>query len=333
LPAFFSSLLGETSFVELKPIVESNETLLRDDIAELRKFHLMALGAEIPRGGAKLIIPNTIRLMGDIIKERISNPKIIEERCAKSREKTPKLGLDVGLIIHRVVALWKQNKPEEALEVSKEIDKQNREHPDLKCLLGRAYLRLNPPNARRADAQFKKAFNLGCVRQELFDLWIEAKMLLRDWIGVIEVSEQADYISPSADNIYHRAKAYCELAESAEKAGNFSRALEYYRAGGKVITEAFSKGLARGRFSELKELNKMFFLSYFNLKNWLTKEQNDHIEVWLACIESFDAFVRSPFILKLGIEKLESWWSAVNERERYDDKAVGLMGVQIKKLD
>lgn len=330
---YAACILGETSFVELKPIIESNDILLRDDIAELRKFHLMALGGEIPRGGSRLIIPNTIRLMGDIIKERISNPKLIEGRCASSRQNTPKLGLDVGKIIHRVVALWTENKPEEALEVAKGVDRQNREHPDLKCLLGRAYLRLNPPNARRADAQFKKAYNLGCVRPELFQLWIEARMSLGDWIGVIEVSELADYISPGADNIYNRAKAYCELAESSKEAGNMHRALEYYLSGGNVITEAFSKGLARGRVAELKELKKMFFQSYVNVKNWITKDQNDYIEVWLACMEAFDAYVRSPFILKLAIDKLESWWNAVEGRERFNEKAVRLMEVQINKLD
>lgn len=330
---YAACILGETSVVELKHITESNNTLLSDDIAELRKFHLIALGSEIPRGGSKLIIPNTIRLLGDTIKDKISNPKAIEKRCANFREKTPRLGADVGMDIHRIVALWKENEPEEALEVAKWAEKQNRSHPDLKCILGRAYLRLNPPDSRKADAQFKKACDLGCVRPELFDLWIETKIRLGDWIGVIEVTELSDYIYPSADNIYNRAKAYYELAESAKEAGDLPRALGYYLEGGKITNEAFAKGQGRRRVAELKELRIMFFQSYVNVKNRITRDSNEYIEVWLSCLEAFNAFVRSSFILKLGIEKLENWWHAVELRGKYDEKAVKLMEIQMSKLD
>lgn len=330
---YAACILGETSFVELKRITQSSDTLLEDDIGELRKYHMLALGSQIPRGGTRLIIPSGIRLMNDIIKGRIRDPNSIEIECAKTRAGAPKLDLDAPMIVHRIVALWKENQPKEALEVAKWASATYRDNPDIKCLLGRSFMRLNPPNARKADAEFAKAHRLGCRRPELMDLWIEAKTLIGDWIGVIEVTKLADQISPSSGNIYIRAKAYIELGESAKETGDMPKALDYYHIGGKMVNEAFSKGWARGRVAELKELRFMLYQSYVRMKNMVTQDANEYIEIWLAVMEAFDAYVRSPLLLQVGMERLESWWNAVQQRDRYDLKASNLMGVQIDKLD
>jgi hypothetical protein len=53
---YAACLLGETSFVELQSILQSNDRLMTDDIGQLRKYHLAALGEDLP-GGARIVIP------------------------------------------------------------------------------------------------------------------------------------------------------------------------------------------------------------------------------------------------------------------------------------
>ena len=330
---YAACLLGDTSRVELQQITQSSETLLEDDIGELRKYHLLGLGNEIPRGGARLVVPSGIRLMGNLIKGRIRDPKRIERECAKARAGSPKLGADISRIIHRVVALWQDEEPGEALEVAIWGDQQNRDNPDLKCLLGRAYRRLDPPDASMADVNFRRAHELNCHRTELTGFWIEAKKMLGDWVGIVEVTRLADKKSPDADNIYLRAQAFSELGDIAKKAGNMQVAAENYLAGGKEINESFAKDQARGRVSELGDMRNLLFQNYAWLIDQLNPNPDDHIQVWLATVDAFKSHVRQPILVKVGIERLRSWWDAVERRGKYDSSSANLLRPQLNRLD
>lgn len=51
---YAACLLGETSFAELEKILQSNERRLNDDLGALRKYHLVALGEDLP-GAQRLL--------------------------------------------------------------------------------------------------------------------------------------------------------------------------------------------------------------------------------------------------------------------------------------
>ena len=180
--------------------------LLRDDLLELRKYHLLALGNDIPGFGPKLSIPEGIRVMSGLIKERVRDPRVIESECARTRKGAPRLVGDLGGVIHRVIALWRDDKPEEALAEIKVAMKRAAENPNLLCLLGRAYLRLEPPMPSKADAAFRNAHKFQCQRAELMGLWIEAKKMLGDWVGLIEVTQLADEVERTSENVTHVLK-------------------------------------------------------------------------------------------------------------------------------
>ena len=128
-------ILGETSLLELRQITISNNTLLKDDISELKQYHLVSLGGGLPSGGSRLVIPNSIRLMTDLIKEKIGDPKRIERECVKLRAGSPKVEDNVGMVIHRVIAHWKNFDYAEALNVARWGNKKYAKNPDIKCLL------------------------------------------------------------------------------------------------------------------------------------------------------------------------------------------------------
>jgi hypothetical protein len=325
--------LGESSQIELQQILQTNDAKFRDDLGELRKYHLLALAGEIPIGGARLEIPNTIRLMRDVIRDRVADPTRIEQECAKARTGTPKLGIDVGRIVARVIGLWQEEKHDEALQVAKWAESKNPTNPDIACLLGRSHMKQSPQNDAQADIAFRKAHKLGCQRAELFSLWFAAKQSLQDWVGLIDVTRLADKVDMNSDNALYRAQAYLTLGELAEKSGNRSKAADYFREGGSDIHIAFQKGSAKNRVQDLKELRSMLMTNYVMLTDKMNPNPGEHIETWLAFLEAFDCFVHRPLLIRLGTQRLQSWWEAVCRRDKYDEKAAELMKVQLGKFD
>lgn len=326
-------ILGESSQIELQQILQSSDSRLRDDLGELRKYHLLALGGEIPAGGARLEVPGTIRLMRDVIRGRITDPSRIEQECAKARSGMPKLGLDVGKVISRVIALWQDERHDEALQVAKWAEAKNDKNPDIACLVGRTYMKQSPPNAAQADIAFRKAHKLGCQRPELFSLWCSARQILEDWVGLIDVTRHADKVDPNPENAFLRTQAFLTLGQKAEAAGNRSKAAEYYKEGGHDVDLGFKKGSLKYRFQDLKELRSILMFNYVMLVDKMNPNPDEHLEVWLAFNEAFDCYVRRPLLVRLGIQRLQSWWEAVCRRGKYDPKAVELMRVQLGKLE
>jgi hypothetical protein len=123
------------------------------------------------------------------MKKRIRDPNWIEKECEKIRDKAPDPSSDVGRVTARVLALWKDGKPKEALDLALVAEKTFSTHADIKCLVGRAYLNLATPNAQEAEVAFSRAFELKCTRPELLGLWLQAKALLNDWMGILEITK------------------------------------------------------------------------------------------------------------------------------------------------
>jgi hypothetical protein len=325
-------MLGDTSTVELRLITESGEFLLRDDLGELRKYHLLALGAETP-GGYRLGVPSGIRLMADLIRNRVRDPARIEKSCESARAGSAKLKVDVGRVVRRVVALWDDHKPREALEVAQAESKAHPTDADLRFFVGRAYLRLDPPDPRNADVAFRSAHDLQCQRPELIGLWVEAKKLREDWIGIIELTQLTTTGLPAADGVFFRCEAYKALAEGAYGSGRMDAAANYALKGATEADESFKRGHAAGRVHELNDMRRLLFEMHISVADRLMMSSDEHVQVWLAVARAFDGFVRRPAIIRLGIVRLGSWWGAVEERPNVEPRSGNLLRIQLEKID
>ena len=135
------------SFVELKEVTKNSSQLLEDDLQRLRDFHLVSQSGLVEEGGMNYGIPNNIALLEDLIRERIKGAASrIEAACSRLRKSAGDSAREVGSIIRRVVAYWDQSEPAKALAVAQEASNASgRKHPDIECILGRAYLRAVPP--------------------------------------------------------------------------------------------------------------------------------------------------------------------------------------------
>ena len=324
-------LLGDTTFVELQTIVQSGETLLRDNIAELHKYHLLAFASEILNSGTRLVVPNSLQVMQDIIKRSVRDSKKLEHEVERMRRNTPKSSPETPKIARTVVALWSKGNPTEALDTALWGDKQQREDPDMKCLLASAYLKISPPNAMQSDVEFRRAYELGCKRTDLTSLWAQAKMISEDWIGLLEITQLPNRDFPVVDDLVLRAHAYLKLCDLAIKASNRDRAAGYCYFGAKEIAEAFKVGKVPRYSVRLGDMRTQLLENFVGLKDAIHANADEYLYVWEACIDAFHMGLRSSELMQLGMEKLQAWWDAVESRPSFQFAAKDKLRDQLKR--
>ncbi|WP_158177643.1 RNA-binding domain-containing protein [Pseudomonas viridiflava] len=325
-------ILSESHLVELSTILTRSEQQVRDDFAELRRYHLITNAESHLPGGNRIAVPSGIRMMKDILKEKIKNPKRIESDCAKARSKTGKSKKDIGYDVKRIASLWAAGLPDQALEHSIVLNKQHPNHPDVKCLLGRAYLQIEQPDPRKAEVNLRTAHELECRRPELLTLWIEAKSLMGDWSGVLDITAFTEKKVPDVDILLVRANAVENLAQIDIKSRSYISAASRCREAGIEINNVFKMNKAAGAVVDLKQARKNLLSTYFYLTKNITSDADDYIDIWLASVFCFDSFVRSPRILYIGLEYLKAWWGAVEQRDNFNAKTETTMNIQLEKL-
>jgi tetratricopeptide (TPR) repeat protein len=325
-------IFGDSSQLELKQITQSNDTLLMDDLAELRKYHLVSTGGETPKGGARLIVPSWIRLMKDLIKSKVRDPNRLEQACSKARRESPDVEGEVGRLVYRVVALWRNNSMDDALEVAKQAKTNFPSNPDLRCLLGRSYLLISPPQPRQAEAAFRKAHELKCKRVELLQLWVEAKKLLGDWIGILEIMSTATKDVLSEDNVLIRAEAYTNLGDLAIKSGDYITATKHLLSGIDEIEDALERNPVIGRKRELLSMRALLYQSYILMLDKTISNSNNYFDIWHAVARAYRRSSISDTTLRLGVERLKGWWAAVEKRSTTNRASLEVFQNQIDIL-
>lgn len=326
---YAACILGDTSFIELQKILQSGDRLLNDDIGQLRKYHLVALGEDLP-GGARIVLPSTLTLVTDIIRDKVRDPKRIERECLRAKSGSPRVNPEVGDAIRRVTALWFEKRFDDALDLAIVADKRYPNNPDLRCLLGRAHLHTVPPDPAQAEIAFRHAFDLKCQRTELPNLWIKAKSLVEDWMGVVETTQ---LFPETSEMISMRVRAYVELGRMATRSGNIRRSAEQWLIAARESHIAIRTMRGKGKEAELMSLRRVAFEAYLRALEALIREPDEKIDIWTASVEAFNCDVRHLFTIQIGVEALKQWWSAVERRTTPDVRARNLMFVQLKKLN
>lgn len=325
-------ILGDTSQLELQQVTESPETLVRDDLSVLSKYHLIATSGITPQGGSRLILPSWIQLMTDRVKRRVANPKKIEAACTRVRQHTPKAESELGIHINRVLALWRDEAYDDALEAAKQITVSYPKHPDARCLVGRAYLLVNPPEASSADASFRKADELNCQRVELFDLWIKAKKIRGDWTGILEITESKDINLPAIERYLARVEAYSHLGEIAREQKNPNLAQEYFLKGGQEANQALLLTQGLGYRDELTKLRYLHFYSYVESILHDDKGDDTNLDVWNAVQLASKHNVYPPELVAFGADSLSKWWQAATKQQVVSATKINMLGKQIEHL-
>ncbi|NIE63199.1 RNA-binding domain-containing protein [Burkholderia sp. Ax-1719] len=328
---FALCVLTQSTLAELSTVLSRSVQQVRDDFAELRKYHLLSHADVNLPGGALVTIPGSIRMMRDLLRLKVRNPKKIEADCVRARKAAPVVRSDLGPEIRRVTDLWNQGQSTDALDVAELLDRKY-ENRDIKCLLGRAYQMTAPPDFKKSEIALRKAHELGCQRAELLPLWVTAKSELGDWIGLLEITKYTESKIPVTDILLGRADAYQQLAEMDRRAGNLRSAAQRYAEGGREIDDVLKRSRAARQSLQLKQFRREFLISHVELIERTTADANDYLDVWLAAVLCYDCFVRSPRIIRLGAGRLSEWWAAVERRDSSSAKSQRVLEIQLKRL-
>lgn len=329
---FALCILSDSTLAELSEVLSRTIQQIRDDFAELRKYHLIShTEASLP-GGARITIPGSIRMMKEILRGKVRDYKKIETDCARARNSTLRIRSELGSEIRRVTTLWGKGEFSDALEIALLLDRKFKDEGDIKCLLGRAYQLIPAPDYKLSEICLRKADELGCKRPELLPSWVEAKSELGDWTGLLQITAFKSDAIPSSEILLARAGAYKQLAELEIRSGSPRNAAARYEAGGKEIDDVFKYSRTSKNFLELKQLRKEFLTTYVGITDRLISDPNQYIEVWLAAVLCFDSFVRTPRIIHLGAERLYAWWKAVEQRGTTAESSARLLRVQLAKF-
>jgi hypothetical protein len=58
---------------------------------------------------------------------------------------------------------------------------------------------------------------------------------------------------------------------------------------------------------------------------------DDHLYVWESCLDAFWYQVRTPAIIELGMGRLQTWWKAVERRQKFQFDAKKKLGHQLDR--
>jgi hypothetical protein len=325
------ALLGDASQVELKAVTETSDLAFDRDIEGLRKFHLVTIDSSAPAGGSKVAAPSGVRQMITVLQKRVHAPRRIEKECERLRSAAQKAvrssggadSQDVADAVKRTMALWIENRDDDALEVAKFGVDRHKRNGDLWCLYGRALLRAKRP--MEADLAFRTARDLQCLKPELIRLWVGAKQQIEDWMGLLEITDtQMD----DPELCLARVQALLALALASEQRSSWNSAIEHYRGaaqGGKpqALAGPFLVPLASAGWSAARRYIQLFVG---------TTGPGERLDVWDAVLTLWRLGYSDAELLRTGISALTEWWSSVELRGRHDSRAAGRADAAIREI-
>lgn len=324
--------LGETTQLELTQVLEiDNEELVRH-LSRIREYHLFAANDASLRG-AKLVVPAPILMMSDIVKAKVTDPKRIERECARARNKIVKDDSSVSFLIGQIIAHWKEDEHDEALEIAEDAVKRNPHSSDLPCMLGRCLLSVEPSRPREADRAFKAAFDNKCTRIELAPLWIEAKNQIGDWVGISDIAEKLprrDIRGPAA---LAASLADARLGWQAEERGDPTQAEKRFRKAMFDVQSAIAEHRADDSLAEMREVARESARRYVSLVARRSTRSGDKIDVFNAVKDAFDCHISEASLILTGVTALHEWARDVFSRPYFDAKASDILERRLDDLN
>lgn len=193
-------------------------------------------------------------------------------------------------------------------------------------------MKASPPQARYAEAAFRKAHELKCQRVELLQLWVEAKKMLGDWIGILDIVSNATEDVLSEENVLIRAEAYINLGDVAIKSGDYIAASKHLLSGIDEIEDALERNPVIGRLRELLSTRALLYHSYILMLDKTITNPNNYFDIWHAAARGYKRSSISESALRLGVQRLRDWWKAVDARSVATSASLDVLNNQIEVL-
>lgn len=328
-------LLGETTLGDIAEVVDMQPKAVRDQVAELQAYHLMANVAK-RQGGSAISVPDELQAVVDLVRNQLgSGAKLVEEAVGRAHERSGNQERQFGTSIRSIVRLWSAERFDEAVIVATELRKRFPKNGDAASILGASMLRTQPPRYREADRELDAAAKLGCAKSELLPNMIRAKTQTQDWNGLREITRTRISNEPGRDlALTAHLKANVEIMSTAKVRGDRDRVAE-------LAIEAVDRVTAKLRRSRLEPsyLNSLlgqrvdFARAFVDALDRSYVRGGDRIQIYEGVARLAAAGVVDIDLLEKGVCALEEWWRDVEHRPVTDLSACKLLSRVLGKLE
>ena len=329
---FTLSLLGETTQLELKQVLNADDDRIILDLARLREYHLFASRGD-PVTGTKLEAPEPIRLMNDVLKARVLDPVRIERECARVRSQVPRVQDRVAIAIAGVLALWKADEYQAALMNAQQAQKANPKSGDLWCMLGQCYLKVQPPKPEEADKAFRQAHIRGCSRPELLPNWLEAKRLGRDWNGIIDLGKMFPASEVRGGSVVIVLDAMMEIGKQFLNRNDLVRGCGQMREVMFAASRSIAQSRADDQIVSIRTRCRAAAQDHVRLADTVNDRPGDRLNVFNSVMDAFLCHVTETWIVDLGLDSLRRWALDAVARPVRDFAALDILAMRLRDLE
>jgi hypothetical protein len=270
--------------------------------------------------------------MNRILRRNVLNPAHIERSCARARKQVPKVRDKVQTAIAGILALWRANDYDAALLSAQQAEKENPKSGDISYFLGRSYLMVRPAQPNAADKAFIRAAKLGCSRPELLSTWIEARVITRNWVGIVEISSNVPPSQIRGVSALNFVDAMIHLARDTSANKDAKRAAAQMREAMVEADRIIEQQRAGDKLPDILARRKEAAEHYVQYAKALHVRAADKVDVFNATVDAFNCDVIESWILDVGIENLKSWAEEVIVREHDDPGALDILEKRTKVL-
>jgi KaiC/GvpD/RAD55 family RecA-like ATPase len=328
-------LLGETTLSDVAEIVDMQPRAVRDQIAGLQAYHLMATVTN-RRGDSAISVPDELQTVVELVRTRLgASAKQVEEAVARAHERSGNQERQVGTSIRTIVRLWEADRFDEAVITAQELRTKFPRNGDAASILGASLLRTRPPRYREADLELDAAAKLGCAKPELLPNMIRAKTQIEDWSGLRDLTSTR--ISSDRDRdiaLAAHLKANSEMIRTARVRDDRRRISELAIEAVERITAKLRRThLEPGYFNALVGQRLDFARVYVDSLDRLHTHSGDRIRVFEGVARLATADVVLTNQLEKGLSALEVWWHNVEGRPVVDLAACKLLSRMLGKLE
>lgn len=272
----------------------------------------------------------------DVLEKHLGNSAAhVQSACAAARRRTENSNGKIASRIGQTVAFWKAGLPNEALLAAERLSKDFPSNGDVTCLLATALTRIRPPRWADADAKFAVAQRQKCSRREFIEGWIDAKVHIEDWTGLLNLAANTISTRGGED---HVLRAYIRAAEglikTARSRGDRARRIE--------LSEAAIETLSRrteGRRLSTSEREMIWGKKIYFAQTLMDDTRaaclrpGDYITVFDALSWLAERGIFGADFVKTGVAALHVWWSDVENRPYLDEGAKALMQKSLARLE
>jgi tetratricopeptide (TPR) repeat protein len=256
------SYLERGSVDEISGILKLNRYEVQNALETLQGFSMTTTESALP-GGAIFQIPSTLALVSDLLQARVADWKKIKSRCQSHVEIAQNRGVFVGTAIQRTISRLSTGDIDGAREIVDEALANLPSNPDLNCLDAKVFA--DAGDIARAEESFRKAYDLGCRRREIFDGWIDVLRRREDWREMVRVAAIAEERLQSCQFQLLRDKALMSLGDQAARSGDFVKAEQEYRRALDNIQIATRQYSFRADRAQLWQLNETLVVRWLGV--------------------------------------------------------------------